>query len=66
MKLGYLFKTGGGPTTTQTSEDTLTSNSTGGFIHRIRVNLAGNISLAQVKATDVASNTTATAEIEGT
>jgi hypothetical protein len=63
VKLGYDITSGGAPTTHQTGEDTLTSNREGSFIHRIRVNLGGDISNAEAKATDVASDMTATASI---
>jgi len=61
--LGYDIASGGAPTTHQTGQDTLTSDGTGRFVHRIRVNLAGDISSAQVQATDIASNMKATASI---
>jgi hypothetical protein len=63
VKLGYDITSGGAPTTHQHGEDTLTSDETGGFLHRIRVNLGGDISGAQVQATDVASGVSVTAEI---
>ena len=63
VRLGYDITSGGGPTTHQTGEETLTSDGAGSFIHRIRVNLGGDISGAQVQATDVASDMTATASI---
>lgn len=63
VKLGYDISSGGGPTTHQIGEDTLMSDGTGNFLHRIQVNLAGDISGAQAQATDIASGTTATASI---
>lgn len=63
VKLGYDITSGGGPTTHQNGEDTFTSTNTGSFIHRIRVNLGGDISGAQAQATDVASGAMATASI---
>jgi uncharacterized protein with LGFP repeats len=63
VKLGYDITSGGGPTTHQLGEDIFTSDGTGSFIHRIRVNLGGDISGAQAQATDVASGATATASI---
>jgi hypothetical protein len=63
VKLGYDIMSGGGPTTHQTGEDVVGSDGSGSFIHRIRVNLGGDISGAQVLATDVASGATATAAI---
>ena len=61
MKVGCDISSGGAPTTDQTGQDTLTSDQIGGFVHRIAVNLAGHISGAQIQATDVASDKTATA-----
>ncbi|MBD2066125.1 hypothetical protein H6F93_01030, partial [Leptolyngbya sp. FACHB-671] len=63
VRLGYDIASGGAPTTHQIGEDTLTSSETGTFIHLIGVNLAGDLSNAQVQATDVASSATATASI---
>ncbi len=63
VRLGYDIFSGGGPTTHQTGEDTLTSDGTGHFVHRLAVNLAGDISGAQAQATDVASGATATGSI---
>lgn len=63
VKLGYGITNGGAPQTDQFGEDTLMSDGRGSFIHRIRVNLAGDISGAQVQATDVASDATVTASI---
>src|SRR5262245_52290872 len=63
VKLAYDITSGGGPTTHQTGEDTLQSDGLRRFKHRIRVNLAGDISGAHAQATDVASNKTATASI---
>lgn len=60
MKLGYDISSGGAPSTDQTGQDTLSSDQIGGFVHRIAVNLAGHISGAQIQATDVASDKTAT------
>lgn len=62
VKLGYDIASGGGPTTHQIGEDTVSSDGTGGVIHRIQVNLAGDISGAQVQATDI-SGTRATASL---
>lgn len=63
VKLGYDIFSGGGPTFHQTGEETLTSAPTGAFIDRIQVNNSGDISGAQVEATDVASGMTAEASI---
>jgi hypothetical protein len=63
VKVGYDIVAGGGPTTHQFGEDTLTSDAAGRFIDRIKVNLGGNISGAQAQATDLASNEVATASI---
>jgi hypothetical protein len=43
VKLGFDITSGGGPTTHQIGEQTITSDGVGSFIHRIRVNLAGDI-----------------------
>ncbi len=63
VRLDYIISDRSVPTTSQTGDVTLTSNGTGRFIQRIKVNLAGEISGAQVKATDIASAMTATASI---
>ena len=63
VKLAYDITSGGGPTTHQTGEVTLTSNDAGGFIYSIRVNLGGDISGSNVQATDVASGKPASASI---
>ncbi len=63
VKLGYDITVGGGPTTDQTGEDTFMSDAAGSFVHRIRVNLAGDVSGAQAQATDLASDATASASI---
>jgi hypothetical protein len=63
VKLGYDISSGGAPSTDQTGQDTLSSDQIGGFVHRIAVNLAGHISGAQIQATDVASDKTATASL---
>ena len=63
VKLGFDITSGGGPTTHQTGEDVVGSDKFGSFIHRIRVNLGGDVSGTQVLATDVASGATASAEI---
>jgi len=63
VKLGYDISSGGGPTTHETGEDTLTSDFIGSFTDRIPVNLGGDISGAEAEATDVASGATATASI---
>jgi hypothetical protein len=63
VRLGYDIAAGGAPTTHQTGNDTLTSSGGGSFVHLIKVNLAGDISGAQVLATDVASDATASASI---
>ena len=59
--LDYDFTSGGAPTFNQQGQDTLTSDGTGRFAHRIQVR--GDISSAQVTATDIASNMKATASI---
>jgi hypothetical protein len=61
VTLDYDITSGGVPTFNQFGEDTVTSDPTGAFIHPIQVK--GDISGAQVKATDVASGMTATASI---
>jgi hypothetical protein len=63
VTLGYDITSGGGPTTHQNREITVTSDGTGSFLHRIQVNLA-RISAAQAQATDPASGMAATALIE--
>jgi hypothetical protein len=63
VKIGYDITSGGAPTTHQKGEDADTADGNWNFIHRIRVNLGGEISGALVQATDVASNTVATASI---
>lgn len=62
-KISYDIQSGGGPTTHQTGEETVTSDGTGNFVHPIQVNLGGDISQAGVQATDVASGATASASI---
>jgi hypothetical protein len=65
VKLGYDIFSGGGPTTHQTGENTLTTDGTGGFLHRIHVNLGQSSGVqAQVQATDVASGAIATASLQ--
>ena len=63
VKLGYDISSGGSPTTHQTSEVQVASDSAGGFTYRIKVNLAGDIATAQALATDIASGATATGSI---
>lgn len=63
VRIGYDIFAGGGPTTHQTGEDTLTSDGAGRFHHPIRVNLGGDISGAQARAIDVASGATADGSI---
>lgn len=63
VKLGYDIRSGGAPTTHQTSEVQLASDGAGGFTHRIKVNLAGDIAAAQALATDIASGATANGSI---
>jgi len=65
VTIGYDITSGGGPTTHQTGEEVLTSDGAGRFVHRIRVNLAGDISGATAQATDVATNTIATGLLPG-
>jgi hypothetical protein len=63
VKLGYDVSSGGATITDQTGQDTLSSDRIGGFVHCIAVNLAGDISGAQIQASDVASDKTATASL---
>ena len=65
VKLGYdiIGFSADGPTPHQISEDTFMSDGQGSFVHRIEVH--GDISGAQAQATDVASDKTATALLEG-
>jgi uncharacterized protein with LGFP repeats len=60
VQLGYDITgfSADGPTPHQLGEDTLTSDATGRFMDRIRV--AGDITAAQARATDLASGATAT------
>jgi hypothetical protein len=51
IKIGYDIRSGGAPTTHQTDEDTFTSNPTGSFVRRIKVNLAGEVPSATVRET---------------
>jgi hypothetical protein len=59
VKLNYDITTSGSPTTDQIGEDDISSDGTGAFIQNIQINLPGDISGAQVKATDLASDATA-------
>nr|WP_256253643.1 hypothetical protein [Burkholderia ubonensis] len=62
VRLSYDIFSGSGPTTHQTGQKTLTSNGTGNFLDHIPVNL-GEVSGAQVEATDTASGATADGSI---
>jgi hypothetical protein len=63
VKLAYDIINGGGPTSHETGQDTLSSDQAGSFVHRIPVRLAGDINGAQAQATDVASDKTASASL---
>ena len=52
VRIGYGISAGEGPTTTQTATVVVTSDGSGKFVHRVPVNLVGNISTS-VKATDL-------------
>nr|WP_232460145.1 hypothetical protein [Burkholderia ubonensis] len=62
VQLSYDIFSGSGPTTHQTGQKTLTSNGTGNFLDRIPV-ILGEVSGAQVEATDTASGATADGSI---
>jgi hypothetical protein len=64
VNLDYLFKFQSDVNTSTSGTETLRSDGMGSFVSRIRVTLT-DISIAQVKATDVASGKTATALLEG-
>jgi hypothetical protein len=64
VTLDYLFKLQSDVNTSTFGTETLTSDEIGSFIFRIGVTLT-DISIANVKATDVASGKTATALLEG-
>ena len=51
VKIGYDISSEGAPTTHQTYEDTFTSNPTGSFVRRIKVNLACEVPSATVRET---------------
>lgn len=63
VKIAYDIFAGGGPTTHETGEDDLISDTSGRFVHNIRVNLAGDIAGANVQAIDVGSGAKATASL---
>ena len=61
VTVAYQLTVGGAPTTSTFGEDSLTSDGSGAFVHRVR--LASAISAAQVQAIDVASGVKATASL---
>jgi hypothetical protein len=63
VSLAYDIRGGGGPTTHQTGEDKVTTSRDGGFVHPIKANLGGDVSGAQVRATDMATGLTTDASI---